>query len=447
MNGPFALSLSNHDGSIQDASMNREITKDPAKKPLFYGWIVVGASSIVTLSAATSAISLLSLFVVPLSDEFGWSRSVIAGGISGGTLVGVLGAVFVGRIVDKHGARKLLASGCFAQGIATIGLAFTQGLWMLLPLLAIARSNLVAVVSVAAPTAAGNWFIRKRSQAMAWVVMGDKTSLIIFPPLVQAIISAGNWRVAWASLGVFTLVFGVIPALAFIRRRPEDMGLLPDGDEAAPTTEASPELEAVQETQWTSKEAMHTPALWMLVVLQFVRGAVGTSIAVHRVPYFTDQGIDATIAATLVTVFAFGMGVGTPLWTKLMDIVPSSWALALHFLAMGFVMAFLLIVSSPGVAYVYAFTEGVIATGNNPVILITIARYYGRQSLGTIRGMTQVAWIAGLAIGPPVAGLAYDVRGSYAIAFAFFGALAVLASLLAIRVKPPEHPEGAAVAT
>ena len=156
--------------------MNKSDTTRPAKKPLFYGWIVVGASSLVTLSAATSAISLLSIFVVPLADEFGWSRSVIAGGISGGTLVGILGAVFVGRIVDKHGARKLLAVGCFAQGIATIGLAFTQGLWMLFLLLAIARTNLVAVVSVAAPTTASNWFIRKRSQAIAWVVMGDKMS-------------------------------------------------------------------------------------------------------------------------------------------------------------------------------------------------------------------------------------------------------------------------------
>ena len=422
-------------------NMNKSDTTRPAKKPLFYGWIVVGASSLVTLSAATSAISLLSLFVVPLADEFGWSRSVIAGGISGGTLVGILGAVFVGRIVDKHGARKLLAVGCFAQGIATIGLAFTQGLWMLFLLLAIARTNLVAVVSVAAPTTASNWFIRKRSQAIAWVVMGDKMSLIIFPPIVQVIISATNWRVAWASLGVFTLIFGVVPALAFIRRRPEDMGLLPDGDEVTPSSQASTEPEVVQEIQWTSKEALHTPALWMLVVLQFVRGAVGTSIAVHRVPYFTDQGIDATIAATLVTVFAIGMAVGTPLWTKLMDIVPSNVALAFHFLAMGFVMAFLLSVSSASVAYVYAFTEGVIATGNNPVILITIARYYGRSSLGTIRGMTQVAWIAGLGVGPPVAGLAYDLRGSYVFAFAFFGALAVLASLLALRVRPPVHPE------
>ena len=413
----------------------------PAKKPLFYGWVVVGASSLVTLSAATSAISLLSIFVVPLSEEFGWNRSVIAGGISAGTLVGLLGAVFVGRIVDKHGARVLLAGGCFSQGIATIGLAFTQSLWMMLPLLAVARSNLVAVVSVAAPTTAANWFVRKRSQAIAWVVMGDRTSLIIFPPLVQVIISATNWRVAWASLGVFTLVFGVVPALAFIRRRPEDMGLLPDGDEVAPSSKASAEPSTAPETEWTPKEALHTSALWMLVVLQFVRGAVGTSIAVHRVPYFTDQGIDATIAATLVTVFAIGMAVGTPLWTKLMDMIPAHWALALHFLSMGAVMVFLLSVSNAGVAYVYAFTEGVLASGNNPVILITIARYYGRSSLGTIRGMTQVAWIAGLGLGPPVAGLAYDLRGSYVIAFAFFGLLAVLASLLAVRVRPPMHPE------
>ena len=418
-------------------------TPKPAKGPLFYGWVVVAASSLVTFSAATSAISLLSVFVVPLSDEFGWSRSVIAGGISGGTLVGILGAVFVGRTVDKHGARKLLAGGCFAQGIATIGLAFTQGLWMLLPLQAVARSNLVAVVSVAAPTAASNWFIRKRSQAIAWVVMGDKMSLIIFPPLVQVIISVTNWRVAWASLGFFTLIFGVIPALAFIRRRPEDMGLMPDGDEVTPLSEGPTETEAAQETQWTSKEALNTPALWMLVVLQFVSGAVGTSIAVHRVPYFTDQGIDATVAATLVNVFAIGMAVGTPLWTKLMDIVPSNWALALHFLSMGFVMAFLLSVSSASVAYVYAFTEGVIATGNNPVILITIARYFGRSSLGTFRGITQVAWIIGLGIGPPVAGLVYDLRGSYVIAFTFFGILAVLASLLAVRVRPPVHPKPA----
>ncbi|SVE44372.1 uncharacterized protein METZ01_LOCUS497226, partial [marine metagenome] len=82
--------------------MNEAESSHPNRKPLFYGWVVVGASSLVTFSAATSAISLLSIFVVPLSEEFGWSRSVIAGGISGGTLVGLLGAVFVGRIVDRH---------------------------------------------------------------------------------------------------------------------------------------------------------------------------------------------------------------------------------------------------------------------------------------------------------------------------------------------------------
>ena len=421
--------------------MNEAESSHPNRKPLFYGWVVVGASSLVTFSAATSAISLLSIFVVPLSEEFGWSRSVIAGGISGGTLVGLLGAVFVGRIVDKHGARKLLAFGCLAQGIATIGLAFTQGLWMLFPLLAIARSNLVAVVSVAAPTTAANWFIRKRSQAIAWVVMGDKMSLVIFPPLVQIVISASNWRVAWAALGVFTLIFGVIPALAFIRRRPEDAGLLPDGDQAISAIEGAVDSNPSPEIEWAAKQALQTSAFWLLVILQFVRGAVGTSIAVHRVPYFTDQGIDVTIAATLVTVFAVGMAVGTPLWTKLMDIVPANWALALHFLSMGVVMVFLLSVSTASVAYVYAFTEGVLSSGNNPVILITIARYFGRTSLGTIRGMTQVAWITGLGIGPPVAGLVYDLRGSYVIAFAFFGALAVLASLLAVRVRPPVHPE------
>ena len=419
-------------------NMNVE-SRHPIQKTLFYGWVVVGASSLVTFSAATSAISLLSIFVVPLSEDFGWSRSVIAGGISGGTLVGLLGAVFVGRIVDRHGARKLLAFGCFAQGIATIGLAFTQGLWMLFPLLAIARSNLVAVVSVAAPTAAANWFVRKRSQAIAWVVMGDKMSLVIFPPLVQVVISASNWRVAWAGLGVFTLVFGVVPALAFIRRRPEDSGLLPDGDEGMSPAKPSVESNTTSEIEWVAKEALRTSALWLLAILQFVRGAVGTSIAVHRVPYFTDQGIDVTIAATLVTVFAVGMAVGTPLWTKLMDIVPANWVLALHFLSMGGVMFFLLSVSTAGVAYVYAFTEGVISTGNNPVILITIARYFGRTSLGTIRGITQVAWITGLGVGPPIAGLVYDFRGSYVIAFTFFGILAVMASLLAIRVQPPKH--------
>ena len=421
--------------------MNDVDSSHPVRKPIFYGWVVVGASSLVTFSAATSAISLLSLFVVPLSEEFGWSRSIIAGGISGGTLLGLLGAVFVGRIVDRHGARKLLAFGCFAQGAATIGLAFTQGLWMLFPLLAVARSNLVAVVSVAAPTAAANWFVRKRSQAIAWVVMGDKMSLVIFPPLVQIIISATNWRVAWATLGAFTLVFGVLPALAFIRRRPEDSGLLPDGDQAMSRLDAPIESSTTSESEWGANEALRTSALWLLVILQFIRGAVGTSIAVHRVPYFTDQGIDVTIAATLVTVFAVGMAVGTPLWTKLMDVFPANWTLALHFLSMGAVMAFLLSVSTVSVAYVYAFTEGVLSSGNNPVILITIARYFGRTSLGAIRGMTQVAWIAGLGIGPPVAGLVYDLRGSYVIAFTFFGLLAILASLLAVRIRPPVHPK------
>ena len=210
---------------------------------VYYGWWVVAAASGMSFANAATAISILTVFVVPMSQEFGWNRTEVAGATSLGAVLGAGLAPFTGRAIDRFGARVTLVAGGLIVVAGCLYLSVAQalaGFYVAFTAIRIADQGLI---QVSASVTAGKWFVRYRGRETGLVMLGSSGGVIVMAPLVQLVISVWDWRAAWAMLAAVMLVVGTIPALLLVRRQPEDLGLAIDGN-AASAPAGRPELSA-----------------------------------------------------------------------------------------------------------------------------------------------------------------------------------------------------------
>jgi OFA family oxalate/formate antiporter-like MFS transporter len=293
--------------SVSNSITPAEDAPAGASTGLFYGWVIVG------VMAATAALSMalgglnFGLFIKPIGDELGIGRGTFGWAQSARQLASAFTAPVVGSLLDRFGARILLAAAALIAGGALSGVAFVDAGWQIIALFAV-----TGLVGLSGPGAlvtsvpVTRWFVRKRAKAMAIASLGIPVGGVIFVPATQMLIDAFGWRQAIILLG---LVGGgaIVPlALLFIRRQPEDLDLLPDGARPVVATVALtgneaqstlPRLEHIQERSWTRAEAMRTGTFWqMVIVFSLVNLAVST-VGVHRIPAFMDRGLDPQMVA------------------------------------------------------------------------------------------------------------------------------------------------------
>lgn len=407
---------------------------------VYYGWWLFFAACLIMFSSGTAGVSLTSLFVKPVTEEFGWSRGLISGAISLGTFMGGLVAPFIGRIIDQKGARVILTVGCLMQGISLIGLSMTRNIWSLYLCICLARVNFSSLVIVGAPTAVSNWFVAKRAKLLSFLIIADRVSMATLSPLAQWMIITAGWRVAWSVLGSICIIIGVIPAFVLIRRAPEDYGLLPDGVRKNSTMQ---DQDAYQSPSGKTDElsftdALKTRALWILMAVQFMVGMVATGLGIHRIPYLSDRGIDESSLSGILILIAIGMILGAYFWATLTTKLRGNIVISMNLFGMAFTVLFLMNVNSAELAYIYAFLDGLMISGSQTLMLVVMANYFGRGILGRIRGITTPVWNAGFALGPLFAGLVYDFNDSYTFAFITFIVLAFVAGILASGAQKPK---------
>jgi MFS family permease len=246
---------------------------------------------------------------------------------------------------------------------------------------------------------------------------------------------------------LITLGLLVVPALLIIRRTPEAMGLLPDGTEEATGVRVVPSKKAAtagegtgaQEVVWTRGEAARTTAFWLLVITFGISSIGVTGLNLHVYSYVTDLGYSAVIAATVMSIIA-SMQLASPLvWGLLADRIGARYAATLRFVIQGIGLA--VAVLSGELVWLYAgFLLYGIGLGGNMVLPdILWADYFGRHSLGKIRGMGLLISHFLAAIGPPFFGFLFDITRGYGLSFAIFGAVLVISALLSLMLKPPRR--------
>jgi MFS family permease len=419
----------------------------PSKRQVFfYGWYIVGVGFLANVASSFALASTMSIFLKPLTSDLGVSRGVFSLLRSGEGIIAACIAPLIGTLVDRYGGRWLMVIGTAIVAVGYFLLtyveSFAQFVWIRLTLVTLGDSMMgYMVVNVII----AQWFTRYRGRALAISSMGVGFAKVCMPLVAASLILWLGWRHTWFAFGLITLGLLVVPALLIIRRTPEAMGLLPDGTEEATGVRVVTSKKAVtavagtdaQEVVWTRGEAARTTAFWLLVITFGISSIGVTGLNLHVYSYVTDLGYSAVIAATVMSIIA-SMQLASPLvWGLLADRIGARYAATLRFVIQGIGLA--VAVLSGELVWLYAgFLLYGIGLGGNMVLPdILWADYFGRHSLGKIRGMGLLISHFLAAIGPPFFGFLFDITRGYGLSFAIFGAVLVISALLSLMLKPP----------
>ncbi|NIO10620.1 MAG: MFS transporter, partial [Deltaproteobacteria bacterium] len=246
--------------------MNREM--DRVKPKLFYGWYIVGVSFLANTAAVFSLSSTLGVFMKPLTQDLGVSRGVFSLLRSGESLISASLSPLVGTTVDRHGARWPMTFGALIVSIGFLMLSQVDAFWQFLTVRWALHMGDAFMAYLVVNVAISRWFVKKRGRAIAFSSMGVGFAKIGIPVITATLIAWYGWRTAWAAFGVLTLMLVVGPAAIWMRRRPEDMGLRPDGDPSPPREEPDSKEQKqsssrqhqilADEVVWSRREAVRT---------------------------------------------------------------------------------------------------------------------------------------------------------------------------------------------
>ena len=413
--------------------------------PFYYGWVILAVASVPSFGARpVMAVATLSVFVVPMTDEFGWSRAQFSGAVSLGALFGLLVSPFAGRLIDRYGSGVLLSASSAVVGLCAIGLSLTSPIWSFYALYVPGRAVFSSPLELGTSTAVSNWFIRRRPMGLAYMGVIQGIGLTIFPVIAQVLIDGWGWRTAWLAVGIFTLSTGIIPMLLLMARRPEDMGLEADPEKdhrTVPTNDVAaagaPPSASNTESNYTVRQALATRAFWLLAIFSVFGFVVQAGISLHQVPHYIGQGVPTHLAALTASTFAFGQVPGGVFWSFWARRVPLRVLLSVAAATMSVGAIGTGFSSSLSTGIPMGFLLGVGVGGIHLLLRLTWADYYGRLHLGSIRGLTLPAQIGGQAIGPIIAGFMYDSTGGYETPFTAFGIIVAFAAVMVLTATPP----------
>ena len=413
-------------------------------KKVFYGWAIVGTSVVVTFAQVPMYGPVLSVFVTPIEQELGWARWETAMAFTIGSLGGSIGSALVGHLLDRYGARAaVVVSGMLVTG-ALLGLAVMQEVWQFWGLFGLGRTAALTGVNLGVTVALGNWFIRKRGRALSFMTMGLRAGQALVPlVIVTPLILAYSWRHAYVALAVLAFVFAALPGWLFIRRRPEDFGLLPDGaqpDEAAARSPGAPASDADGEVSFTLAEARRTPAFWLLTFATMTVIFAQTAVNVHAVPSVEDRGVSQAFSGTFVFIMMGTAALSAYGWGALMDKIHVRWATIIATVFSAAAMIVIIFADNVLMAAVFGVLFG-LGTGAWTISQILLfANYFGRRHLGAIRGLSQLLAAPLSSFGAVLAGLIRDLTDGYTLAFLIFFAALVIVVLSLLLAKPPHKP-------
>jgi MFS family permease len=241
------------------------------------------------------AVATLSIFVEPLTQEFGWFRTALSGAVSLGGLLAALVSPLIGPLLDRRGSRLVLCLAILINAVALLLLSLTPSLLVFYLLFCIARMNWAGPFDLGIYGALNNWFLARRNVASSIATFAQVLGLVALPLIAQFAILHDGWRAGWVALGAVTLIVGFVPVWLFLVRRPEDMGLQPD---SAPPAIPEPGAMPSVEPTFSRRQAMRTPAFWLLILYTVTNAYRRASIR-HRM---VQRGLDAVTAALIVAV-------------------------------------------------------------------------------------------------------------------------------------------------
>ena len=368
----------------------------------------------------------MSVWAVALEREFGWNRTQLGFALTFTRVEGGLMGPIEGYLTDKVGTRRMVFIGLVILGAGFIFFGQVQNLWMfyLAYILMAVGQGLGSWIPLM--TMLTRWFSRRRAMALGWSNMGSRLGALILVPLIAWSIDPDQdrlgWRMTATILGIFMIV-AAGPLSRLIRNQPQDYGLLPDGDQPAPTgapaTAPTAGVAASRPivTDFTASEALRTPAFWLIAFGHGFTSMVILAIMAHLGLLMIDKGYQLQDAAFVVSAYtAVAMGfqlVGGYVGGR----IPIRVALALFTSLQAIGVIVLVFADSLSTFYVFAVLFGAGFGGRNPLTVAIRGDYFGSASFGKILGLSTVPMNVLLLIAAPLVGWMRDTQGTYTDAF------------------------------
>ena len=381
-------------------------------------------------------------FIIPLSREFGWSRTTISAIFSVARLESGLLGPLEGWAVDRVGPRRLMVVGIPLMGIGYIAMSRIDGLLAFF-FVYVFMISLGSSLGVSTPitAAVANWFNKRRGLAFGimWSGVGIGG---LFVPAIGWLIESYDWRNASMIVGLFIAVIG-LPIAAVMRHRPEQYGYYPDGrvpEEVRNSKQAQRPVLPDLTGDFTASEALRTSSFWFLSLSIMSRSVVSGGIGLHFVPFFVDLGASNVTAAALAGSVGLMSIPGRFGLSALGDYVNKRYVMCVSLALMSVSIIFMARAQSVSavipVLVAYAAAQG----GISVIPQSLIADYFGRRSYATIQGFRSTIQMLGIIAGPIISGYVFDTTGSYEYAFLGFSAAAIVSMVLVFMAKPPVKP-------
>src|ERR1700712_3608509 len=390
--------------------------------PFFYGWVIV-AVTFVTMALGVTARTSFSLLFPPIVQEFGWERGVTAGAFSFGFLVSAVLSPLIGRMMDRYGPRGVMELGVFLMGSGMLLAPLTTQPWHLyLTIGMLVGGGSICLGYSGQSLFLPNWFVRKRGLAIGIAFAGVGIGSIIMLPLVQLVIERTGWRAACTAMGILVLV-ALAPINLLLRKRPQDIGLEPDGD-ASPSASSRPVSNVVDPAwagvDWTLRRAMRTARFWWIALGYFGGLYIWYAVQVHQTKYLLDIGFSSGAAVWALGVVSL-LGIpGQILLGHVSDRVGREWIWSAS--CFGFAICFAALIAlkfypTSLLVWVMVLAQGALGYGLTSIMGAVVVEIFQGKHYGSIFGTVMLAALAGGAAGPWVTGFLHDVSGSYTLAF------------------------------
>ncbi|MBW2062462.1 MAG: MFS transporter [Deltaproteobacteria bacterium] len=401
-----------------------------------------------------ATIDAMAVFVKPMSESLGWTRTLIMGAVTVAAVATSFVSPLVGRVIDRYGARILMPVSAIAGGGLFVAISWVNHPWQFYLLFGVGVGIARPCFSLmAATTTISNWFIVERGRALALCTMGAAISALVIIPYTQWVLTTMTWRAAWVMLGILTWTLLALPAAVIIRRRPEDMGLLPDGvpveedkgKSAREPVEGTKRRSPKTEENWSARAAMRTHAFWLILFSLVLTSFPIMGVWLHASASFTDQGVSPAKAALAMGCVAITSIPSRLFWGLVAERLHLRYCILITNLGLAASVIFIMLATNFPMALGSMLLYGVFVGGSIVLQVMVWPEYFGRLALGAIAGYAELFRVVGTAGGPLLAGIIYDVYGSYYIAFSAFAGGCLLATLLMYLAKPPLIPDKAQV--
>jgi MFS family permease len=400
---------------------------------LFYGWWVVLTSAFAVFWGVPITVYSFSVFLKPLILDFHSTRAAVSLAFTLRSIVDAICIPFVGWLIARFGTRRVILPAAVIFGLMLLSIRVMSGgigqFYVFYVAFALAGS--VGFGPLAYGNVVSFWFDRRRGLALGLTMLGIGCGAMILPPFAQLLIVHFGWRGAYAILGLVVLLVPLPIVAAFLKEKPQVMGLLPDGVAAQVAAQAHADAVGV-----TASEAWRSPEFWLIVCALFLVGASVQGCIVHTASMLSDRGVSEQTAALGSSVLGAAVMIGRVGTGYLLDRLFATRVAACFFVCVAAGVGLFLLGGPPWLAFLGAFLTGLGLGAEVDIIPYLVGRYFGLRWFAYIYSVVLAIFVLSGAVGPLLMGWSFDLTHSYRASLVAFLAASLSAAFLITRLGP-----------